>query len=76
MKEQIIQFLKNLGLMCGLLPVLTENHEQEKKIRVSMKDSKSTMHKTIGCTTLAYSAFTTISIIGPIILERFWSRHR
>ena len=24
MKEQIIQFLKNLGLMSGLLPVLTE----------------------------------------------------
>jgi len=35
MKEQIIQFLKNLGLMCGLLPVLTENHEQEKQRRKS-----------------------------------------
>jgi hypothetical protein len=41
-----------------------------------MKDSKSTMRKTIGWATLAYGAFTAISIIGPIILERFWSRHR
>jgi len=41
-----------------------------------MKDSKSTMRKTIGWATLAYGAFTAISIIGPIVLERFWSRHQ
>jgi hypothetical protein len=39
-----------------------------------MKDSKSTMRKTMGWTTLAYSAFTAISIIGPLLLERLWSR--
>jgi len=35
MKEQIIQFLKNLGLIGGLLPMLTENHEQKKQRRKS-----------------------------------------
>jgi len=39
-----------------------------------MKDSKSTMNKTIGWVTLAYGGFTAISIIVPIILERLWSR--
>ena len=41
-----------------------------------MKDSKSTMRKTIGWATLAYGAFTAISIIGPILLERLWLRRR
>ena len=40
------------------------------------KDNKSTMRKTIGWVTLAYGAFTTISIIGPILLERVWSRRK
>ncbi len=41
-----------------------------------MKDNKSTMRKTIGCASLAFGAFTAISIIGPILLERLWSRRR
>lgn len=39
-----------------------------------MKDKTSTMRKTMGWATLAYGAFTAISIIGPILLERLWSR--
>ncbi|HEY6409942.1 MAG TPA: hypothetical protein VIY29_20995 [Ktedonobacteraceae bacterium] len=41
-----------------------------------MKDNKSTMRKTIGWAALAYGAFTAISIIGPIILDRLWSRRQ
>ncbi|GEM_PF-1344161 len=41
-----------------------------------MKDDKATMRKTIGWISLAYGAFTAISIIGPLILERLWSRNR
>ncbi|HEY6539414.1 MAG TPA: hypothetical protein VIZ18_00675 [Ktedonobacteraceae bacterium] len=41
-----------------------------------MKDNKATMRKTMGWAALAYGAFTAISIIGPIILERLWSRKR
>ena len=41
-----------------------------------MKDNKATMRKTIGWASLAYGAFTAISIIGPLILERLWSRKR
>jgi hypothetical protein len=39
-----------------------------------MKDNKATMRKTIGLAALAYGAFTAISIIGPILLDRLWSR--
>jgi len=35
-----------------------------------VKNHKSTMRKTIGWASLAYGAFTAISIIGPILLER------
>jgi len=41
-----------------------------------MKDNKAAMRKTIGLASLAYGAFTAISIIGPIVLERLWSKHR
>jgi hypothetical protein len=41
-----------------------------------MKDNKSTMRKAIGWAALAYGAFTAISVIGPIILERLWSRRQ
>jgi hypothetical protein len=41
-----------------------------------VKDNKSTMRKTIGWASVAYGAFTAISIIGPILLERLWSRRR
>ncbi len=41
-----------------------------------MKDHKSTMRKTIGWASVAYGVFTAISIIGPIILERIWSRQK
>ena len=40
------------------------------------KENKSTMHKTIGWAAVAYGAFTTIAVVGPILLERFWSRCR
>ena len=40
-----------------------------------MKDNKATMRKTIGLAALAYGAFTAISIIGPILLERLSSKH-
>ncbi len=39
-----------------------------------MKDHKLTMRKAIGWASLAYGVFTAISIIGPIVLERLWSR--
>ena len=42
----------------------------------NMKDNKSTMRKTIGWVSLAYGAFTAISIIGPPFLERVWSRRK
>ncbi len=42
----------------------------------NMKDNKSTMRKTIGWVSLAYGAFTAISIIGPLFLERVWSRRK
>ena len=35
-----------------------------------MKDKASTARKTIGWAALAYGAFTAISIIAPIILDR------
>lgn len=38
-----------------------------------MKDHKSTMRKTMGWAAVAYGAFTAISIIGPVILDRLWS---
>ena len=41
-----------------------------------MKDNKGTMRKTMGWAALAYGAFTAISIIGPIVLDRLWSRKR
>lgn len=41
-----------------------------------MKDNKATMRKTIGWATLVYGAFTAISIIGPLLLERLWSRNK
>ncbi len=41
-----------------------------------MKDHKATARKTIGWAALAYGAFTAISIIGPILLDRFLSRQK
>ena len=41
-----------------------------------MKDNKATMRKTMGLAALAYGAFTAISIIGPIVLDRLWSRRQ
>lgn len=37
---------------------------------------KSTMRKTIGWASVAYGAFTALSVIGPILLQRFWSKHK
>ncbi|HVU68860.1 MAG TPA: hypothetical protein VHD63_17120 [Ktedonobacteraceae bacterium] len=39
-----------------------------------MERQKSTMRKTIGWASVAYGAFTALSIIGPIVLDRIWSR--
>ena len=41
-----------------------------------MKENKSKMRKTIGWASVAYGAFTALSIVGPILLERFWSRRK
>ncbi len=41
-----------------------------------MKEDTSTMRKTIGWAAVAYGAFTALSVVGPIVLERFWSRRR
>lgn len=41
-----------------------------------MDKQKSTMRKTIGWASLAYGAFTALSIVSPILLERFWNKHR
>jgi hypothetical protein len=37
---------------------------------------KSTMRKTIGWASVAYGAFTALSIIGPIVLDRLWSKQK
>ena len=41
-----------------------------------VKDNKSTMRKTIGWASVAFGAFTAISIIGPILLERLWKQRK
>jgi hypothetical protein len=41
-----------------------------------VKDNKSTMRKTIGWASVAFGAFTAISIIGPILLEWLWKRRQ
>ena len=38
--------------------------------------NKTDMRKTMTWATLAYGAFTTLSIIGPIVLERLGKRRR
>jgi hypothetical protein len=37
---------------------------------------KSTMHKTIAWAAVAYGAFTALSVIGPILLQQFWSKQK
>jgi len=51
-------------------------HCYSKQGAATMKDNKATMRKTMGWAALAYGAFTAISIIGPIVLDRLWSRKR
>ena len=48
----------------------------EKNSRWIMKENTSNRNKTLGWAAIAYAAFTAISVIGPIILERFWSRRQ
>jgi hypothetical protein len=48
----------------------------ERKSKRIMKENKSTMRKTIGWASVAYGVFTAISVLGPILLERYWSRRR
>lgn len=40
-----------------------------------MKDPRTTAHKTVGWAALAYGAFTALSIIGPLLLQRLWAKH-
>ncbi|HEX7737797.1 MAG TPA: hypothetical protein VF458_23310 [Ktedonobacteraceae bacterium] len=39
-------------------------------------DQKSSMRKTLGWAAVAYGAFTALSVIGPILLEKFWAKKR
>ncbi len=55
---------------------ITVSLVKEKRSNLLVKDNTSTMRKTIGWVSLAYGAFTAISIIGPLLLERLWSRRR
>jgi hypothetical protein len=55
---------------------ITVSLVKEKRSNLLVKDNTSTMRKTIGWVSLAYGAFTVISIIGPLLLERLWSRRR
>lgn len=41
-----------------------------------MSDQKSAMRKTIRWASVAYGVFTALSVIGPILLERFWERRK
>lgn len=41
-----------------------------------MSDQKSSMRKTIGWASVAYGAFTALSVIGPILLEKYWAKKR
>lgn len=43
---------------------------------MNTKENKSTMRKTIGWAAVAYGVFTAISVVGPILLDRLWSRRR
>jgi len=42
----------------------------------SMKDQKSAMRKSLALAGIAYTAFTAISVLGPLLLERLWKRKR
>ena len=41
-----------------------------------MNNNKQQFRKAITWTSLAYGAFTALSILGPIILDRIWNRPR
>lgn len=41
-----------------------------------MKEQKMSARKTLSWAAIAYGAFTAISVIGPILLERRWARQR
>ena len=53
-----------------------EEMSRERKSMRIMKENTSTMRKTLGWAAVAFGAFTVISVVGPIVLERFWSRRR
>lgn len=38
-------------------------------------EQKATMRKAIGLAALAYGAFTALSIVAPILLDRIWSHN-
>jgi hypothetical protein len=40
----------------------------------TMNDNRSARRKSLVLASIAYGAFTAISIIGPIILDRLWRR--
>jgi hypothetical protein len=73
----IVSFSNNVYIVGATLAVaLVPDTHYGKRGGAIMKDNKATMRKTIGWASLAYGAFTAISIIGPLILERLWSRKR
>ncbi|HEY0755651.1 MAG TPA: hypothetical protein VGD98_16960 [Ktedonobacteraceae bacterium] len=39
-----------------------------------MSDQTSSRRKAIGWASVAYAAFTALSIIAPILLDRLWSK--
>ncbi len=41
-----------------------------------MKEKASERRKSLTIATVAYAAFTAISVIGPILLERRWAKKR
>jgi hypothetical protein len=41
-----------------------------------MKDQKSAMRKSLTLAGIVYAAFTAISVVGPLLLERLWKQKR
>jgi hypothetical protein len=43
---------------------------------MSMNKNKSAFRKTLLLASIAYGAFTTLSVVVPIILDRVWNKPR
>ena len=57
-------------LLWFILPV----SKATKRRNYLMNENKSARRKTLTWATIAYAAFTALSVIGPIILDRAWKR--